>query len=204
MCFLHAYSVVDFRDATGRRHPMSSLVPKSSSKGRNLPLTIPFSRALPNRRPMGGVGGKCLVPATVAGIKITYYTSVMQQERSYFRLLLFCIGFQGCWCVSLHAYKSPSLLSKPVSPVLRATTDWDVVVKKKPSKTWELLFVWRSGRDSNSRPHAWQACILTKLNYRTVHYCIWFFKGLSLSLKCGCKSTTFFWIHQIKMHIFWN
>ena len=72
------------------------------------------------------------------------------------------------------------------------TTDWDVVVKKKPSKIWELLFVWRSGRDSNSRPHAWQACILTKLNYRTVHYCIWFFKGLSLSLKCGCKSTTFF------------
>ena len=30
-----------------------------------------------------------------------------------------------------------------------------------------FFFVWRSGRDSNSRPHAWQACILTKLNYRT-------------------------------------
>ena len=42
------------------------------------------------------------------------------------------------------------------------------VAKKKSSLCWGLYFVWRSGRDSNSRPHAWQACILTKLNYRTV------------------------------------
>ena len=33
--------------------------------------------------------GWCLVPATVAGIKLTYCTSVRQRERSYFRQLNF-------------------------------------------------------------------------------------------------------------------
>ncbi len=117
MCFLHAYSAVDCRDCSGHGHPRQAVAPKSSSVARSEPPTIPFSRAPPGHRPTGWVGGRCLVPTTVAGIKpVTYCTSVRQQERSYFRLLSFCIGFQGCWCVSLHAYKSPSLLSKPVSP----------------------------------------------------------------------------------------
>ena len=126
MCFLHAYPVIDCRGCSGRGHPRQAVAPKTSSAARSEPPTIPFSWAPPGHWPTGVVGGRCLVPATFAGIKQTYYTSVMQQERSYFRQLSFCIGFQGCWCVSLHAYKSPSLLSKPVSPVLtqRIETLW--------------------------------------------------------------------------------
>ena len=117
MCFLHAYFMIDFRAGSGHEPPRQALASKSSSAARGLPPTIPFSRAPPNHIPTGMVCGRCLVPATVEGIKpVTYCTSVRQQERSYFRQLSFCIGCQGCWCVSLHAYKSPSLLSKPVSP----------------------------------------------------------------------------------------
>ena len=194
MCFLHAYFMIDFRAGSGHEPPRQALASKTSSAARGLPPTIPFSRAPPGHRPTGWVGGRCLVPATVAGIKpVTYCTSVRQQERSYFRLLSFCIGCQGCWCVSLHAYKSPSLLSKPVSP------GW-VLLQKKEVLNSEDFFVWRSGRDSNSRPHAWQACILTKLNYRTV--CIIMLKTSLFFLKCGCKSTTFFSFSKEKKSIF--
>ena len=202
MCFLHAYSVIACREYSGRGHPRHSVASKISSAARGFPPTIPFSRAPPGHRPTGGVGGRCLVPATVAGIKLTYCASVRQQERSYFRQLSFCIGFQGCWCVSLHAYKSPSLLSKPVSPevvkvqegysYLRFYELLGYVAKKKSSFVWGLSFVWRSGRDSNSRPHAWQACILTKLNYRTV--CI-----------LNCERTLF--VSQMRLQkydFFWN
>ena len=184
MCFLHAYFMIDFRAGSGHEPPRQALASKTSSAARGLPPTIPFSRAPPNHIPTGMVCGRCLVPATVAGIKpVTYCTSVRQQERSYFRQLSFCIGCQGCWCVSLHAYKSPSLLSKPVSP------GKVLLQKKSPQKLWGLLFVWRSGRDSNSRPHAWQACILTKLNYRTI---ISVLLRRAFSLKSGCKSTNIF------------
>ena len=64
------------------------------------------------------------------------------------------------------------------------------------------LFVWRSGRDSNSRPHAWQACILTKLNYRTVLLCV--VKELSFFLKSECKSTNFFPFSKEKNSFFWK
>ena len=33
---------------------------------------------------------RCLVPAPCAGIKLVYYTSTRQRERSYFRQLIFC------------------------------------------------------------------------------------------------------------------
>ena len=71
---------------------------------------------------------------------------------------------------------------------------------KKSLLIRRLPCVWRSGRDSNSRPHAWQACILTKLNYRTV--CIIMLKTSLFFLKCGCKSTTFFSFNKEKNSIF--
>ena len=38
---------------------------------------------------------RCLVPAPCAGIKLVYYTSTRQRERSYFRQLIFCsLGFR--------------------------------------------------------------------------------------------------------------
>ena len=87
--------------------------------------------------------GDVLSPQLLRGLSPTYCTSVRQQERSYFRQLSFCIGFQGCWCVSLHAYKSPSLLSKPVSPevterhgvcmtIYSTLPFWDMWQKKSP------------------------------------------------------------------------
>ena len=96
MCFLHAYSVVDCRGCSGRGHPRQTVASKSSSAVRGDPPTIPYSRAPPGHRPTGGVGGRCLVPSTVGGIKpVTYCASVRQQERSYIRQLSFRIHFQG-------------------------------------------------------------------------------------------------------------
>ena len=65
--------------------------------------------------------GWCLVPATVARIKLTYYTSVRQQERSYFRQINF-------WCRVYYRAKASLLcmlthrfymLSNPVDPLKR-------------------------------------------------------------------------------------
>ena len=73
--------------------------------------------------------------------------------------------------------------------------------KKSPQKLWGLLFVWRSGRDSNSRPHAWQACILTKLNYRTVFT----MKKTSLFFSnAGAKVQLFSELASKKTNIFWK
>ena len=69
MCFLHAYSVVDCRDCSGRGHPRQPVASKTSSAARSRPPTIPFSWAPPGHRPTGWVGGRCLVPTTVVGIK---------------------------------------------------------------------------------------------------------------------------------------
>ena len=116
MCFLQAYSVIGCRGGSGRGHPRPPLASKTSPALRGLMPAIPSFWASPGRTPTVGACGRCLVPATVAGIKLTYCASVRQQERSYFRQLLFCIGFQGCWCVSLLAYKSIILAVKTSQP----------------------------------------------------------------------------------------
>ena len=90
-CFLHAYSLIGFRAGSGQRHPNPTLSPKISQRGRRKRTAIPFSRAPPGRLPTGEVGGRCLVPPTVGRIKLTYCASVRQQERKYFRQLLFRI-----------------------------------------------------------------------------------------------------------------
>ena len=36
-------------------------------------------------------------------------------------------------------------------------------------ETFKSLFKWRERRGSNSRPHAWQACALTKLSYAPIY-----------------------------------
>ena len=84
-----------------------------------------------------------------------------------------------------------SLLSKPSSPRF---------VKKSPLNERTSFFVWRSGRDSNSRPHAWQACILTKLNYRT-NPC---FQLVLFFLESGCKSTNIFQTGKIFFRFFFK
>ena len=93
MCFLHAYSVVVCRECSGRGHPRQTVASKNSPALRGFMPAIPSLRAPPYHMPTVGACGRCLVPTTVAGIKLTYCASVMQQERSYFRLLSFCIGF---------------------------------------------------------------------------------------------------------------
>ena len=86
-----------------------------------------------------------------------------------------------------------SLLSKPVSPIIELVTyrkkqslykTVSIGYKKSP-RLGELL---RSGRDSNSRPHAWQACILTDWTTGPFSYlfCLIFV----------CKITQFFSFHQ--------
>ena len=84
--------------------------------------------------------------------------------------------------------------------------------KKSPQKLWGLLFVWRSGRDSNSRPHAWHRtrlelatpCVTGMYSNQTelpdrFHHDL---KTSLIFLKCGCKSTTFFWISKQKNKYF--
>ena len=87
MCFLHAYSVVDCRGDSGRGHPRPTLASKDSLALRGFMPAIPSLRAPPDHTPTVRACGRCLVPTTVAGIKLTYCASVMQQERSYFRQL---------------------------------------------------------------------------------------------------------------------
>ena len=98
--------------------------------------------------------------------------------------------------MSLHAYKSIILAVKTGQP-----HNWFVVYRKKQSlhkivstvykKSSHQGELWRSGRDSNSRPHAWQACILTDWTtgprfLRTLFFCV-----------CECKDTTFFYSDKI-------
>ena len=100
-----------------------------------------------------------------------------------------------------------SLLSKPVSPIIELVTyrkkqslykTVSIGYKKSP-RLGELL---RSGRDSNSRPHAWQACILT--DWTTGPR---FLRTLFVFV-CECKDTTFFHTDQIffekKFHFSFN
>ena len=209
MCFLHAYSVIACRGYSGRGHPRHTVASKISPAARGRPSTIPYSRAPPGHQPTGGVGGRCLVPAASAGIKLTYCTSVKQQERSYFRQLSFCIGFQGCWCVSLHAYKSPSLLSKPVSPEASGRR-WPISLsichpllgycgKKRESPTFEDSLSRLAVR---TRLELATPCVTgmysnqTELPDRWHPWC----KRTLLFLKCGCKSTTFFQYGKEKNH----
>ena len=86
-CFLHAYSVIGCRGDSGRGHPRPTVASKNSPALRGFMPAIPSLRAPPNHMPTVGACGRCLVPTTVAGIKLTYCASVMQQERSYFRQL---------------------------------------------------------------------------------------------------------------------
>ena len=86
-CFLHAYSVIVFRGNSGRGHPRLPLSSKISPVLRGFIPAIPSLRAPPGQQPTVRAAGRCLVPATVAGIKQTYCASVMQQERNYFRQL---------------------------------------------------------------------------------------------------------------------
>ena len=79
--------MIGFRGCSGHGHPRQPLASKNSPALRGFMPTIPSFRAPPCHPPTVGAGGRCLVPATVAGIKLTYCSSVKQQERNYFRQL---------------------------------------------------------------------------------------------------------------------
>ena len=72
---ISVYSLVDFRVCHGQRHPKQTLASKISLQHRSTIATIPFSRALPDRQPMGEVLGKCLVSAPCTEIMQAYCTS---------------------------------------------------------------------------------------------------------------------------------
>ena len=65
---------------------------------------------------------------------------------------------------------------------------WSDCKTKKPLRFERLSRCWR---DSNSRPPAWQAGILTKLNYST---CFFYFFVTFCVIDYECKDTTFFHI----------
>ena len=125
------------------------------------------------------------------------YFSLSSKSVVIFANYCFTPVFEGFWCVSLHAYKSIILAVKTGQPhnwICSVSKETSKIqncfyqIQKKPSVKESFL---RSGRDSNSRPHAWQACILT--DWTT---------GPSFSLElflfvCECKDTTFFRSHQI-------
>ena len=53
------------------------------------------------------------------------------------------------------------------------------------------VFIRRCGRDSNPRPQAWQACILT--SWTTAPF-LFMHQTTAVVLNCECKCRTFFWI----------
>ena len=118
MSFLHAYSHVGFRVVTGKRRPIATL---SSKVSRRLSrLSSPYFRftfTTWSIRLGKRTIGWCLVSATVAEIKLIYYSSIKQRERSCFRHLNFwCRWLKSVGIITLHAYSSPLTLSKPISP----------------------------------------------------------------------------------------
>ena len=100
-------------------------------------------------------------PRLARELSRTYCASVRQRERSCFRQLLFCVCGQGFWRVSLHAYKPiiPAVKTKQPQWELgdKSCEFWFIPpmsLQKKFSARRTSFSVWRSGRDSNSRPHA--------------------------------------------------
>ena len=92
ICFLHAYSSLDFRTAA-RPGPPTAVLPSKKFRQR-CEVTRDYSRFSLHRL-ISGFGKtsseRCLVPAPSAGIKpVTYCTSVRQRERSCFRQLNCC------------------------------------------------------------------------------------------------------------------
>ena len=160
MCFLHAYSVVGFRDGNGRGHPMTPLASKTSPARRGFMPPIPSLRAPPCHTPTAGACGRRLVPTTVAGIKLTYCASVMQQERSYFRQLNLAHRFSRLLmrepaCLQIH-YPCCQNQSAPGDNsefgIMNYENRMNLYIKK--ALVMRASSVWRSGRDSNSRPNA--------------------------------------------------
>ena len=82
------------------------------------------------------------------------------------------------------AYLRHAARSTPLHPLQQPTKKMS---NKPKGLIAHFLSPLRCGRDSNSRPHAWQACILTRLNYRTVWVCNW-----GLFLNCDAKVICFF------------
>lgn len=119
MSFLHAYLHLGFRVAAGMGRPTAAL--SSKSFGRLSRLSASYSRfnctALSIRLGTWTIG-RCLVPATVAGIKPIYCASIRQRERSCFRHLNFDVPDLRAWaswlCMLTHRLYT---LSKPVNPV---------------------------------------------------------------------------------------
>ena len=111
--------------------------------------------------------GDVSFPRLAGELSRTYCASVRQRERSCFRQLFCCVCFQGLWRVGLHAYKPIILAVKTKQPHFGLKVNGQrlmidlacghylrILGQKKFSLLENLSFVWRSGRDSNSRPHA--------------------------------------------------
>ena len=85
------------------------------------------------------------------------------------------------------------------------------VLKKNGNKKESRIFTrnsfsWRSGRDSNPRPHAWQACILTSWTTEPFLHQV-----TAVTLKCGAKIDSFSyytifrpWKKWKKMHFYYG
>ena len=83
-------------ECTGHGHPRHPVASKISPQARGRPFGYPVLMST-SVSPTDGRGRwEMSCPRICARIKLTYYTSVRQQERSYSRQLCFCIGFQGC------------------------------------------------------------------------------------------------------------
>lgn len=90
MCFLHAYSLIDFRDVAGQRQPTAPLSSKISEAYRGNQPPIPDLPAPPCRLVSGRrQSGDVLSLQLLRRLSVIYYSSIRQQERKYFRHLNF-------------------------------------------------------------------------------------------------------------------
>ena len=180
-CFLHAYSVVDCRAGSGRGHPRQTLSSKKSPAVRGVVPAIPSLRAPPGHMPTVGACGRCLVPATVAGIKPTYYASVMQQERSYFRQLNL-----------VHRW-SRLLMREPACLQIH-------LLAVKTSQPHEISFEFEHKKSSRMRA---LSCLAVRTRLELATPCVTGMYSNQTELPnrlqfkrpflfCECKSTTFF------------
>ena len=119
MSFLHAYSRLGCRAVTGSRPPIAALAFKISAPAQGRPSPIPDLTAPPCRSVSEkGQSGDVSSSATVAGIKLIYYTSIRQRERSCFRHLNFwCLWLKSVGIIALHAYTPPLHAVKASQPL---------------------------------------------------------------------------------------
>ena len=102
----------------------------------------------------------------------------------------------------LASLAKPSLLCSNgflFSVILTKTSFRRIPENKNPMISHRVLHILRCGRDSNPRPSAWQADILTKLNYRTIFLII---TSMNYHFQKVLQIYTFFFFRQYKNYFF--